>query len=227
MTNDSSEVNFNELHKLNFEYLRVNLQFFNEKSKRKKYEISKLVSVASEFVISEKIRSESLLNEGLSHNVMRGRVPAESIMRAWALQLLENCSYSKIPPPTQLCHLFSLLMNYNLIDDITQDEDYYSALSLKLENPEISYRQVAKKIGVNVSTVSKWFKKKRLNLGTYEAVWFFTNNPEISNAEISKIYDIDIIKIENWKKGVFDDAEEGILQFIKIIKSSKSKKFLL
>jgi hypothetical protein len=143
-----------------------------------------------QFLMSEINRYVTLANSDEAAIERRGLVSPMDTMRGWAFNVLEDCRYHRIPPPTELCDAIHFLMGCtNYLPPRGKPEKRQSFIQLMSEFPnlgesecEISGREAARRIGVDKRTIERWIKE-----------WPFEdegNDPERWGAKRAEIYDL-------------------------------------
>ncbi|MET4733029.1 hypothetical protein ABIE64_001737 [Thalassospira sp. MBR-102] len=121
------------------------------------------------FLIHELERRDYLESKGERALERRGLVMSRSLMSAWTYNFLEDCHSARIPPPWELVCIVYALLGCSHIDEPRRGKpDAKSRYqSLSYQNPKKSMRQIARELGVNVTTVRKWKETNQTSSAGY------------------------------------------------------------
>jgi hypothetical protein len=132
----------------------------------------------SRFLVSELERRKRLKRAGETAVFRRGKAIPDSLINAWAWNILEDCRYHQIPPPrAMLKFLYHQLGCTHLSprQPITSEETKQRARTLVAMKQSI--RSVAKRFDVNPSTVMRWVREdpKQFDQELYSELRRLTN----------------------------------------------------
>lgn len=111
------------------------------------------------------VERQALEESGKSHVQTTGKAIPDSLIDYLAISMLEACEAHDLSPPPALVVLIRERLGgpnparhkQNLIDK-NRKQAIWMAAQRRLSGKSISVRQIAKKMGLEASTVSRWFK---------------------------------------------------------------------
>jgi DNA-binding transcriptional regulator YiaG len=114
------------------------------------------------FILSELDREQALAARGETALARRGLAASRSILSAWVWNVVEDCSKGETPlPPEMLEVLYRLLGCSHQVEeseptalDIARQE----FVGIEAHEPGLPTRELARRLNVNASTVSRWRK---------------------------------------------------------------------
>ena len=123
------------------------------RSKREAYVGAKLFA---RFLLSEIKRRDEIERTGETNVVRRGLVMPQSVLNAWAWNILEDCLHHRVPPPKELLDVIYIQLNCSHLTNQRGKPHLREKGEDLLRSGHLSLRKIAGVTGVNVTTVSKW-----------------------------------------------------------------------
>ena len=120
-------------------------------------EANKGAALYGSFLISEIERIEKLKANGEAAIVRRGLAPSNFIMTAWTHNVLDDCLRFRIPPPENLCRaIYHFMGCSHLTPNKGKPELRNEFEKIKRQHPQMSLRELSRKVGVNPTTALRW-----------------------------------------------------------------------
>ena len=111
----------------------------------------------SEFLLSELERREKLREKGEAATVRRGMAMPDSLINAWAWNILEDCRDGKVPPPRALLDVIYLQLGCTHRSRVRKPPPQQAVRRAQaMVGRGDSLRAIAKELNVNASTVLRW-----------------------------------------------------------------------
>jgi len=111
------------------------------------------------FLLSEISRRDRLHEQGGRATFRRGETMPDSLINAWAWNVLEDCKHYKIPPPRALLDVLYIQLACSQLTGRQKSPERARYRAMQMLDAGASMREAARQVGVNVSTVSAWVKK--------------------------------------------------------------------
>jgi hypothetical protein len=114
----------------------------------------------SRFLISELERRDRLNNAGETAAFRRGKAIPNSMLNAWAWNILEDCRYHMVPPPRALLEFFYTQLGCTHMSpqrQVASEDVKRRARAMVASNQSI--RVVARRFAVNPTTVMRWIRE--------------------------------------------------------------------
>jgi hypothetical protein len=131
------------------------------------------VELLATVLIKNKERMREIERSGGGASVRLGGVLSNSTVNVVAMNMLSTCLEFGSPPPDALLKLLSMQLD---ADVGPPEEEYvkrsvakYEAFQLLLEDDETSFAEIARRVGVNRSSVTRWMKDKEFRRELDEA----------------------------------------------------------
>ena len=114
----------------------------------------------AKFVLSELDREQALVAKGEVALARRGLVASRSILSAWVWNVVEDCSLGETPLPPEMLEVLYRLLGCSHQDrnsgPSTLDIARQRFSTIEASQPGLPTRELARRLGVNASTVSRW-----------------------------------------------------------------------
>lgn len=92
--------------------------------------------------------------------VRRGLIAAPYIMKSWVFNVIEDCTLCKSPVPMELLEVLYYVLDCKHMNENSQSREIrmaqHDVLNYKEKGLKVPVRQIARRTGVNPSSVSRW-----------------------------------------------------------------------
>lgn len=124
------------------------------------WEAYKGVRLCCMFLLREIGKYNDAKEAGETQIESRGIVAPKLVINEFALELLETCHDYRLVPPLELFEVMKLQLDSDY-DGLTlygteNEEKRFRLFEMKNNNPELSDRALAKKLGVDKRTIKRW-----------------------------------------------------------------------
>ena len=122
------------------------------------------ISELSLNLLSNANRRLTQIKTGERQLVSRGHALPDSLINNFAYRMLKACRHQELVPPSELVELIQCQLNQDRAPAgaARRYVQRCEAIAFKADHPAAGVNEIARAVGVNPSTISRWLRAKKI-----------------------------------------------------------------
>ncbi len=122
------------------------------------------ISELSLDLLSNVNRRRAQIKTGEMQLVSRGHALADSLINNFAYRMIKACCHQALAPPSELVELIQCQLNQDRAPSRSARRyvQRCEAIAFKADHPDAGVNEIARAVGVNPSTVSRWLQAEKI-----------------------------------------------------------------